>query len=53
MIVRCSNQVPLLVVLALVLSGCDAPASLGSDPVPIPALFAPGAISTEAREYGI
>ena len=53
MIARCSNQGPLLAAITLVLAACGAPTPLGNDPVPIPVLFAPGTISTEAREYGI
>lgn len=41
----------------LVLGGActsgEPPSPFGSDSVPVPRLFAPGVISTEAREYGI
>ena len=40
--------------LALLLVGCDiGPSPLGTDPVPMPTMFAPDIVSTESREYGI
>lgn len=42
-----------LTVIALGCLACETRSPFGAEPVPVPVLFAPGVVSTDAREYGI
>lgn len=48
-----SNRAALLAGAALSCLACEPASPLGSGSVPVPVLFVPGVISTDAREYGI